>query len=106
MRRFEVLELDEDAIPDESTILRFRHLLECHGLAGKSLDVVGRHLEAQGLVVNSETIGDATIIAALPSTRSRAKVRYSFEEPSPRETRPVHRRCVRTARARDDAGHR
>lgn len=75
MRRFVGLELGEDAIPDESTILRFRHLLERRGLAGTLFALVGEHLEAQGLVVKSGTIVDATIIAAPPSTKNRAKAR-------------------------------
>lgn len=48
MRRFAGLELGEDAIPDESTILRFRHLLERHGLAGKLFAIVGEHPGSQG----------------------------------------------------------
>ena len=75
MRRFVGLELGEDAIPDESTILRFRHLLERHGLAGKLFAIVGKHLQAKGLVVKSGTIVDATIIAAPPSTKNRDKAR-------------------------------
>lgn len=82
MRPFVGLELGEDAIPDESTILRFRHLLERHGLAGKLFDIVGRHLEAMGVVVNSGTIVDATIIAAPPSSKYKAKAR----DPEMRQT--------------------
>lgn len=75
MRRFVGLELGEDTIPDESTILRFRHLLERHGLAAKLFKIVGKHLEDKGLVVKSGTIVDATIIAAPPSTKNQAKAR-------------------------------
>lgn len=83
MRRFAGLELGEDVIPDESTILRFRHLLERHGLAGKLFAIVGEHLDAKGLVVRSGTIVDATLIAAPPSTKNQAKAR----DPEMRQTR-------------------
>lgn len=83
MRRFVGLELGEDAIPDESTILRFRHLLERHSLAGKLFAIVGKHLQAKRPVVKSGTIVDATIIAAPPSTKNRDKAR----DPEMRQTR-------------------
>lgn len=83
MRRFVGLELGEDTIPDESTILRFRHLLERHDLAGKLFQIVGKHLEDKGLIVKSGTIVDATIIAAPPSTKNQAKAR----DPEMRQTR-------------------
>jgi transposase, IS5 family len=43
MRRFAGLELNEDAIPDETTILKFRRFLEQHGLAVKILEAVNAH---------------------------------------------------------------
>lgn len=75
MRRFAGLELGEDAIPDESTILRFRHLLEGHGLAEALFEAVNAHLGERGLVLKTGTIVDATLIAAPPSTKNRAKAR-------------------------------
>ena len=83
MRRFVGLELGEDTIPDESTILRFRHLLERHELARKLFGIVGKHLEGKGLIVKSGTILDTTLIAAPPSTKNRAKAR----DPEMRQTR-------------------
>ncbi len=44
MRRFIGVELNEEAIPDETTILKFRRLRETHGLSAKIFDVVNAHL--------------------------------------------------------------
>ena len=75
VRRFAGIELGQDAVPDESTILRFRHLLEQHGLAEQLFARVGRYLEQRGLLVRSGTIVDATLIAAPPSTKNQAQAR-------------------------------
>ncbi|MGA7181444.1 MAG: IS5 family transposase, partial [Thiobacillaceae bacterium] len=73
--RFVGVDLGCEAAPDESTILRFRHLLEKHQLGRKRFEQVHRHLEAQGLKVSTGTIEDATIINAPPSTKNRDKKR-------------------------------
>jgi IS5 family transposase len=70
MRRFAGIELVEDAIPDESTILRFRHLLEEHKLTAAIFAEVRSLLEEKRLLLKSGTIVDATIIAAPPSTKN------------------------------------
>lgn len=70
MRRFAGLELSEDAIPDETTILRFRHLLEQHRLTERVFDTVRGLLEAKGLLLKSGTIVDATILSAPSSTKN------------------------------------
>jgi len=70
MRRFAGIELVEDAIPDESTILRFRHLLERHQLTQAIFAEVRSLLEERRLLLKSGTIVDATIIAAPPSTKN------------------------------------
>lgn len=75
MRRFAGLELGEDRIPDESTILRFRHLLERHGLTEAIFAEVRSLLEERRLLLKSGTIVDATIIAAPPSTKNAEKAR-------------------------------
>ena len=75
VRRFAGIELGKDAVPDESTILRFRHLLEQHDLAEELFDRVGRYLEQRGLLLRSGTIVDATLIAAPPSTKNQAQAR-------------------------------
>lgn len=51
-------------IPDESSICRFRHLLEEHGLSQRILEVVNGHLATHGLVLKSGTIVDATLLPA------------------------------------------
>jgi len=75
MRRFVGVELAEAPAPDESTVLRFRHLLEKHNLGVKLFQQVHRHLEAQGIKVGTGTIVDATIIAAAPSTKNKERKR-------------------------------
>lgn len=68
MRRFAGLKLDR--IPDETTILNFRHLLERHGLGKKLFKEINAHLQEQGLMLREGTIVDATIIAAPSSTKN------------------------------------
>jgi len=75
MRRFAGLELIEGSIPDETTILRFRRLLERHGLTKQMLETINQVLEAQGALLKGGTMVDATIIHASPSTQNRAKSR-------------------------------
>jgi IS5 family transposase len=75
MRRFAQIELIDDAVPDESTILRFRHLLEQHQLTEKIFGLVRSLLESKRLLLKSGTIVDATIIDAPPSTKNEAKAR-------------------------------
>lgn len=83
MRRFAGIELEEDAIPDETTILRFRHLLEEHKLTEAIFGEVRSLLEEKRLLLKSGTIVDATIIAAPPSTKNAQKAR----DPEMRQTR-------------------
>ncbi len=59
-----------DDIPDETTILNFRRLLETHGLAGRMLEAVNAHLARKGQSLRSGTIVDATLIAAPSSTKN------------------------------------
>lgn len=72
MRAFTGLELGRDAIPDETTILNFRHLLERHDLTKAVFAAVAQHLEARGALLRGGTIVDATLIAASPSTKNEA----------------------------------
>src|SRR5438876_3157819 len=71
MRSFCGLELGRDAIPDETTILNFRHLLERHDLTRAIFAAVAEHLEARGEMLRGGTIVDATLIAASPSTKNK-----------------------------------
>ena len=70
MRRFAGLRLS-DRLPDESTILRFRHFLERHKLGKVIFDTVSAQLRQQGLMMREGTIVDATIIAAPSSTKNQ-----------------------------------
>ena len=70
LRRFAQLS-GLDAIPDETTILNFRRLLETHGLAAKILERVNAHLSRKGQSLRAGTIVDATIIAAPSSTKNK-----------------------------------
>jgi len=83
MRRFARVELGDEVVPDESTILRFRHLLEQHGLTHGIFDAVADLLEARRLLLRSGTIVDATIIAAPSSTKNASASR----DPEMKQTR-------------------
>ena len=69
-REFVGLDAGEDNLPDESTILRFRHLLEAHDLSLQILATVNATLAAKGLLLKSGTVVDATLIAAPSSTKN------------------------------------
>ncbi|MGC2614008.1 MAG: IS5 family transposase [Terracidiphilus sp.] len=75
MRRFAGIELLGHDIPDETTILRFRHLLEQHQLTERIFAEIRSLLEEKRLLLKSGTIVDATIIAAPPSTKNEQKGR-------------------------------
>jgi transposase, IS5 family len=90
MRRFAGIELIEDAVPDESTILRFRHLLERHQLTQKLFELVRGLLEQKRLLLKSGTIVDATIIDAPPSTKNEAKSRDPEMKSGKKNSREWH----------------
>jgi IS5 family transposase len=83
IRRFVRIELSEDAVPDETTILRFRHLLEQHGLTAQIFELVKELLAAKRLLLKAGTIVDATIIAAPSSTKNARQTR----DPEMKQTR-------------------
>jgi transposase, IS5 family len=83
MRRFVGVELGEDPIPDESTILRFRHLLEAHELTKAIFAETRALLEEKGLLLKQGTIVDATIIHAPSSTKNKSGTR----DPEMRQTK-------------------
>jgi len=70
IRRFVGVELGEEAVPDETTILHFRHLLERHRLTERIFAAVRRLLEERRLLLKAGTIVDATIINAPSSTKN------------------------------------
>ena len=73
VRRFTGLEMSK--LPDESTILNFRHLLERHGLGVKILETINSHLAEKGFSIRKGTIVDGSIIAAPSSTKNRERGR-------------------------------
>ncbi|MFM9100708.1 MAG: IS5 family transposase, partial [Cyanobium sp.] len=75
MRRFAGIALITDRIPDETTILAFRHLLEQNDLGEKIFEAVIEHLKANGMAMKQGTIVDATIIAAPSSTKNEKRER-------------------------------
>jgi IS5 family transposase len=83
IRRFVGVELSADAVPDESTILRFRHLLEAHQLTAAMFASVRVLLERKGILLKSGTIVDATILSAPTSTKNVSGTR----DPEMRQTR-------------------
>ena len=66
---------DNERLPDESTILRFRHLLEEHSLAIKMLAEVNAVLSERGLMLKEGSAVEATLIAAHSSTKNKGKSR-------------------------------
>jgi transposase, IS5 family len=75
LRAFVGIDLGQEPVPDETTVCKFRHLLEQHGLGRVLFDEVTAHLRAQGLAVSTGTIVDATIIAAPSSTKNATGTR-------------------------------
>ena len=75
MREFAGLDLAHDAVPDETTILNFRHLLERHNLTEVLFEAVSSYLQEQSLLMRGGTIMDATLIAASPSTKNKTNKR-------------------------------
>lgn len=71
MRRFAGIDLETDAVPDETTILHFRHLLEKHKLTEKIFQQTRQYLQDKGLLLREGTIVDATIINAPSSTKNK-----------------------------------
>ena len=75
MRRFVGIDLGNEPVPDETTICKFRHLLEAHDLGERIFREVNTHLESRGMRLSEGTIVDATIINAPSSTKNREKKR-------------------------------
>jgi IS5 family transposase len=72
MRQF----VRHELVPDETTVCKFRHLLEDHGLGAQMLETVNLHLQDKGVRITTGTIADAIIIIHVPrSTKSREQQR-------------------------------
>jgi transposase, IS5 family len=89
MRRFVGVELCENAVPDETTILRVRRLLEEHALTEQMFALVRGLLETHGLLMKTGTIVDATIIRAPSSTKNATGTR----EPEMKQVRKGQQWC-------------
>ena len=70
MRKFMGLDFLTESVPDATTLLKFRHLLEKHGLGKIIFEDVKEALDKQGLIMHGGTIVDATLIAAPSSTKN------------------------------------
>jgi len=71
MRRFVGIDLGREPAPDETTVCKFRHLLESHNLGDKLFGLINEYLQENGLTVRTGTIVDATIIDAPSSTKNK-----------------------------------
>jgi len=75
LRQFVGIDLGQEPVPDETTVCKFRHLLEEHKLGGEMLQTVNLHLQEKGVRITTGTIVDATIIHAPSSTKNREEKR-------------------------------
>lgn len=75
MREFVGIDLGREAVPDETTVCKFRHLLEQHQLGAAMLARVNGHLQSKGVRITTGTIVDATIIHAPSSTQNQKQER-------------------------------
>ena len=75
LRVFVGIDLSVELVPDATTLLKFRHLLEKQALTQVIFEQINGHLAERGMLMREGTIVDATIIAAPPSTKNKAKAR-------------------------------
>jgi transposase, IS5 family len=75
MRQFAGIDLGSEPVPDETTVCKFRHLLEEHRLGGEILETVNLYLQQRGVRISTGTIVDATIIHAPSSTKNQRQER-------------------------------
>ena len=75
MREFVGIDLSRESVPDATTLLKFRRLLEEHRLTAALFEGINTHLAERGLLLREGTMVDATIIAAPPSTKNEDRAR-------------------------------
>jgi IS5 family transposase len=75
LRQFAGIDLGAEPVPDETTVCKFRHLLEENHLGEEILGTVNLHLQAKGVRITTGTIVDATLIHAPSSTKNREQSR-------------------------------
>ncbi len=83
LRAFVGIDLGREPAPDETTVCKFRHLLEEHQLGGAMLETVNLHLQSKGVRIAKGTIVDATLIHAPSSTKNQQQER----DPEMRQTK-------------------
>jgi transposase, IS5 family len=86
MRGFARIDLAADGVPDATTLLKFRRLLETHDLCQGLFHAINADLAARGLMMREGTLVDATLLAAPPSTKNKEKKR----DPEMHQTRKGH----------------
>ena len=96
-REFAGLDNWSTRLPDESTILRFRHLLEKHKLAEQMLALINDLLRDKGLMLRAGTVVDATLIAAPSSTKNASGER----DPEMHQSKKGNQWCVSRTQAAD-----
>jgi len=74
-REFVGIDLARESVPDATTLLKFRRLLEEHKLTEQLFEGINTHLTERGLLLREGTMVDATIISAPPSTKNEAHAR-------------------------------
>src|SRR6184192_1925362 len=99
MRQFVGIDLGCEPVPDETTVCKFRHLLEEHQLGEQILGQVNLHLQAQGVRITTGTIVDATILHAPTSTRSWTRPSCTHPLRPRTGSSSAIRRCTRRRRA-------
>jgi IS5 family transposase len=75
LQQFARMDLSAEGVPDATTLLNFRHLLETHDLCKGLFHAINADLTARGLLLREGTLVDATLIAAPPSTKNKEKQR-------------------------------
>ena len=75
LQRFARIELEAEGVPDATTLLKFRHLLETHDLCKALFTAINADLAARGLLLRAGTLVDATLIAAPSSTKNEKRAR-------------------------------
>src|SRR5882724_3407623 len=95
LRQFAGIDLGAEPVPDETTVCKFRHLLEEHNWGEEILGTVNLHLQAKGMRITTGTIVDATLIHAPSSTKNRDQSR----DPEMHQTRKGKQWCVSRTRA-------
>lgn len=75
LQRFARIDLSAEGVPDATTLLNFRHLLETHDLCKGLFAALNADLAARGLLLREGTLVDATLIAAPPSTKNAKRER-------------------------------